>query len=57
MENVKMRNIIDTWRLIDKYNLEGCMMLDCITVLVPKVEYQRLMNSVLNKQYVKNITQ
>lgn len=52
----EMKNIIDTWNMIEKYNLVGCVEKDCGTILVPNKEYERLLNSVKNKQYIKNIT-
>lgn len=52
-----MRNIIDTWNMIEKYNLKGYVVKDCRTILVPTIEYERLMNSVVNKQYIRNISE
>lgn len=52
----EMKNIIDTWNMIEKYNLVGWVEKDCRTILVPNKEYERLLNSVKNKQYIKNIT-
>lgn len=51
-----MRNIIDTWNMIEKYNIKGYEVIDSCTILVPATEYERLMNSVKNKQYIKNIS-
>lgn len=51
-----MRNIIDTWNMIEKYNIKGYEVIDSCTILVPTNEYERLMNSVKNKQYIKNIS-
>ena len=51
----ELRNIIDTWNMIEKYNLEGCVRQDSMVILVPEKEYDRLLNSVKNKQYIKNL--
>ena len=55
MEYIKMRNIIDTWNMINKYGLRGVFE-DKSIVYVPVNEYNRLMASVVNKQYIRNIT-
>jgi len=52
----RMKNIIDTWNMIEKFGLVGCEAIDSQTVLVPDAEYERLLNSVKNKQYIKNIS-
>jgi len=52
----QMRNIIDTWNMIEKYNLQGCSEKNSRVIEVPEAEYNRLMDSVINKQYIKNIT-
>ena len=51
-----MRNIIDTWNMIEKYNIKGWKVQDYSTILIPAEEYSRLMDSVLNKQYIRNIS-
>lgn len=51
----RMRNIIDTWNMIEKYNLRY-QVKDSLTILIPNEDYERLMNSVKNKQYIRNIT-
>ena len=52
----QMKNIIDTWNMIEKFGLVGCEVADNQTILVPEEEYKRLSNSVKNKQYIKNIS-
>lgn len=52
---IAMRNIIDTWNMIEKYNIEGYEVKDSRTILIPETEYDRLLNSVINKQYIKNL--
>lgn len=51
-----MRNTIDTWNMIEKYDLKGWEVKDSLTILIPEEEYNRLMDSVLNKQYIRNIS-
>ena len=53
---VAMRNIIDTWNMIEKYNIEGYEVKDSTTILIPSTEYNRLLGSVANKKYIKNIS-
>lgn len=52
----KMRNIIDTWNMIDKYNIEGWVESNSRIILIPESEYERLLDSVANKKYIKNLT-
>lgn len=52
----QMKNIIDTWDMIEKYDLQGCREKNSRVIEIPEVEYNRLMDSVINKQYIKNIT-
>ena len=51
----RMKNIIDTWNMIEKYNLAGYVELDSCTVLVPVSEWERLLSSVVNKKYIYNM--
>lgn len=51
-----MKNVIDTWNMIEKYNIKGYEMVNENTILIPMNEYERLMNSVKNKKYIKNIS-
>ena len=50
-----LKNIIDTWNMIEKYGIEGYEVLDSIAVAVPDSEYERLLNSVKNKRYIQNL--
>lgn len=51
----KLKNIIDTWNMIEKYGIEGYQILDDSTVAVPDAEYDRLLGSVKNKRYIQNL--
>lgn len=51
----ELRNIIDTWNMINKYDLKGCVRESDSVILVPLSEYDRLLNSVKNKRYVQNL--
>lgn len=53
---IAMRNIIDTWNMIEKYDLQGYTEKNSRIIEIPEAEYNRLMDSVINKQYIKNIT-
>ncbi len=50
-----LKNIIDTWNMIEKYGIEGDEALDSMAVAVPDAEYERLLNSVKNKRYIQNL--
>lgn len=52
---VKMRNIIDTWKMIEKYSISEFVELNSMVVLIPKNEFERLLASVANKEYIKNL--
>ena len=54
---VQLRNIVDTWNMVFKYNLEGAIVdaADGAVVLVPESEYQRLLDLVKNKRYIQNL--
>lgn len=54
---VQLKNIIDTWNMVLKYKLDGAQVnaSDPAVVLVPESEYQRLLDSVKNKQYIQNL--
>ena len=51
-----MKNIIDTWNMIEKYAIKGWTEVDSRTIAVPDDEYQRLLDSVKNKRYIRNIS-
>lgn len=50
----KLKNIIDTWNMIEKYNIEGYAEVNG-AVEIPEAEFERLMDSVKNKAYIKNL--
>lgn len=50
-----LKNIIDTWNMIEKYGIERYEVLDSMAVAVPDSEYERLLNSVKNKRYIQNL--
>jgi hypothetical protein len=51
----QMRNIIDTWNMIEKYNLQGWVEKDSTVILLPDSEYERLLASVKNRKYIRNL--
>lgn len=51
---IAMRNIIDTWNMIEKYNITGWKAVGC-TIFIPEDEYNRLLESVSNKPYIMNL--
>ena len=50
-----LKNIIDTWNMIEIYGIEGYEVLDSMAVAVPDSEYERLLDSVKNKRYIQNL--
>lgn len=51
-----LKNIIDTWSMIEKYGIKGYTIQDDSTVLIPSDEYSRLLNAVVNKRYIRNLS-
>ena len=47
----QLRNIIDVWNMIEKFNLQGWVVKDSTVILLPVAEYERLLASVKNKNY------
>lgn len=41
----ELRNIIDTWRVIEKYTVDGWATKDDSIILVPESEYERVLNA------------
>ena len=41
----ELRNIIDTWRVIEKYTVDGWVTKDDSIILVPESEYERVLNA------------
>lgn len=41
----ELRNIIDTWRVIEKYTVDGWVTKDDSVILVPESEYERVLNA------------
>lgn len=51
---MKMRNIIDTWNMVEKYGLEVLASSDR-EVVIADADYERLLASVKNQAYIKNL--
>lgn len=50
----KMRNIIDTWSVIEEFEVKGYEIVRDV-VLIPEAEYDRLLESVANRKYIRNL--
>lgn len=50
-----LKNTIDTWNMIEKYNIVGYAEVNGSAVNIPEAEYNRLLESVKNKSYIKNL--
>lgn len=55
MKTIVLKNIIDTWNIIEKLNVIAYKEIDATTVLVAECEYNRMLNATKNKEYVKNL--
>ena len=52
----QLRNIIDVWNMIEKFNLQGWVVKDSTVILLPvAAEYERLLASVKNKNYIRGL--
>ena len=51
---IKLRNIIDTWNMIEKFGIVGYVE-NGATINIPEAEYNRLLDSVKNKAYIRNL--
>lgn len=55
MKTIALKNIIDTWNMIEKLSVIAYKEIDASTVLVAECEYNRMLNATKNKEYVKNL--
>ena len=53
----QLRNIIDVWNMIEKFNLQGWVVKDSTVILLPVAEYERLLASVKNKNYNSRLSE
>ncbi|MCI9192359.1 MAG: hypothetical protein HFE92_03030 [Acutalibacter muris] len=49
-----LRNIIDTWNMIEKYHITVCATTEH-GITINDSDFQRMLVSSLNKRYVKNL--
>lgn len=52
---IELRKIIDTWNMIEKYDIQGWKSTDRNSVMIPAVEYNRMLAASKNKEYIKNL--
>ena len=50
----KMREIIDTWNIIEKYNIKGWKQ-EKGAIYIPTKEFDRIYEEILNKSYLINL--
>lgn len=50
----RMREIIDTWNIIEKYNVKGWKQ-ENGAIYIPKAEFDRVYKEILNKSYLINL--
>ncbi len=51
----ELRNIIDTWNMIERYGIESWTTTDHDTVEISDTDYQRILDGSTNKNYIKNL--
>ena len=49
MKTIALKNIIDTWNMIEKLNVIAYKEIDATTVKVAECEYNRMLNATKNK--------
>lgn len=49
-----LKDIIDTWNMIEKHDIKGYIQ-ECGVIRIPDTEFQRLLASVKNKNYILNL--
>ena len=50
----RMREIIDTWRIIEKYNVKGWKQ-ENEAIYFPNEEFDRVYEEIINKRYLINL--
>lgn len=50
----RMREIIDTWNIIEKYNVKGWVQ-ENGAIYIPNEEFDRVYEEILNKRYLINL--
>lgn len=50
----RMKEIIDTWNIIEKYNVKGWKQ-ENGAIYIPKEEFDRVYEEILNKSYLINL--
>lgn len=50
----RMREIVDTWNIIQKYNIKGWKQGNG-EIYIPKEEYNRVYEEIRNKSYLRNL--
>lgn len=50
----RMKEIIDTWRIIERYNVKGWKQ-ENGAIYIPEEEYDRVYEEILNKTYLRNL--
>lgn len=50
----KLRNIIDTWNMIEKFGIVGYVETGA-AISIPAAEYDRLLASAKNQAYIRNL--
>ena len=53
-EMVALRNIIDTWNMIEKFGITNFVM-DAKKVEITEEDYKKMMDGAKNKKYIRNL--
>lgn len=49
------KNLLETWDIIEEFDIKNYVVDDDFTIFIPISEFERLMNSVTNQKYIKNL--
>lgn len=52
---VKLKDIIDTWNMIEKYDIQEFQITFNHSIIISQDDYNRMLEGAKNKQYIKNL--
>lgn len=52
---VELKDMIDTWNMIEKYNVQEFQTTFNHSIIISHDDYNRMLEGAKNKQYIKNL--
>lgn len=52
---VELKDTIDTWNMIEKYNVQKFQIMPNHSIVISQDDYNRILKGAKNKQYIKNL--